>query len=50
MVAFLTASRVITVNQSTAGFSSSGLLTVVVLYIVAEGIGQTGGESEHARC
>ncbi|GAQ88449.1 Na+/dicarboxylate [Klebsormidium nitens] len=43
MVAFLTAARVITVNQSTAGFSSSGLLTVVVLYVVAEGIGQTGG-------
>jgi hypothetical protein len=44
MVGVLTAARVITVNQSTAGFSSSGLLTVVVLYVVAEGIGQTGGK------
>lgn len=44
MVSFLTACRIITIQQATAGFASSGLLTVVVLYVVAEGISQTGGD------
>ena len=43
MVSFLTACRIITIQQATAGFASSGLLTVVALYVVAEGISQTGG-------
>ena len=44
MVSFLTACRIITIQQATAGFASSGLLTVVALYVVAEGISQTGGD------
>lgn len=43
MVAFLTACRIITIGDSTSGFSQNGLLTVVILFVVAEGIGQTGG-------
>ncbi|XP_024365164.1 probable sodium/sulfate cotransporter 3 [Physcomitrium patens] len=43
MVGFLTACRVITVKESTEGFSQNGVLTVVILFVVAEGIGQTGG-------
>ncbi|KAG0576466.1 hypothetical protein KC19_5G082400 [Ceratodon purpureus] len=43
MVGFLTACRIITINDSTQGFASNGLLTVVILFVVAEGIGQTGG-------
>lgn len=43
MVSFLTACRIITVKDAAEGFSKSGLLTVVILFVVAEGIGQTGG-------
>lgn len=43
MVAFVTACRIITIQESTNGFSQNGLLTVVILFVVAEGIGQTGG-------
>ena len=30
-------------SQAAAGYSNSGLLTVIMLYLVAEGIYQTGG-------
>lgn len=35
--------RIVTVSQAIAGFSNEGLLTVVVLFVVAGGISQTGG-------
>lgn len=37
-------SRFITIAQAAAGYGNTGLLTVMALYIVAEGITQTGGE------
>lgn len=43
MVAFLTSCKIITIKESTEGFAQNGLLTVVILFVVAEGIGQTGG-------
>eukprot|EP00197_Chlamydomonas_leiostraca_P003208 CAMPEP_0202871170 /NCGR_PEP_ID=MMETSP1391-20130828/17994_1 /ASSEMBLY_ACC=CAM_ASM_000867 /TAXON_ID=1034604 /ORGANISM="Chlamydomonas leiostraca, Strain SAG 11-49" /LENGTH=124 /DNA_ID=CAMNT_0049551901 /DNA_START=85 /DNA_END=456 /DNA_ORIENTATION=- len=43
LLGFLTACRVITPAQAAAGFSNNGLLTVMALYVVAEGINQTGG-------
>ncbi|GMI01604.1 hypothetical protein TrVE_jg9815 [Triparma verrucosa] len=35
--------RILTVPEAIAGFSNEGLLTVVVLFVVAGGISQTGG-------
>lgn len=37
------AARIITVSEGSTGFSNTGVLTVVALYVVAEGIAQTGG-------
>ena len=45
MVAALTAfaaAEIITVSEALAGFSNQGLLTVMVLFVVAEGISKTG--------
>ncbi|KAG2451461.1 hypothetical protein HYH02_004059 [Chlamydomonas schloesseri] len=45
LLAFLTAfdGKIITVSRAAAGYGNTGLLTVVFLYWVAEGITQTGG-------
>eukprot|EP00798_Chlamydomonas_sp_ICE-L_P007292 gene7292-408_t len=43
LLAVFMAARIITVNEGTAGFGNSGLLSVMALYAVAEGISQTGG-------
>eukprot|EP00878_Enallax_costatus_P023684 GHUV01025215.1.p2 GENE.GHUV01025215.1~~GHUV01025215.1.p2 ORF type:complete len:328 (+),score=77.33 GHUV01025215.1:790-1773(+) len=36
-------SGILSTNEGAAGFSNTGVLTVLVLYIVAEGVSQTGG-------
>ena len=44
MVAFVTACRIIDTKEATEGFASSGLLTVVILFVVSAGLcvrGQT---------
>eukprot|EP00798_Chlamydomonas_sp_ICE-L_P007288 gene7288-403_t len=43
LLAVFMAARIITVNEGTDGFGNSGLLSVMALYAVAEGISQTGG-------
>ncbi|KXZ43508.1 hypothetical protein GPECTOR_88g451 [Gonium pectorale] len=45
LLAFLTSfdSRIIKVSDAAAGYANTGLLTVVFLYLVAEGVTQTGG-------
>ena len=45
LLAFLTAfdGQIVTVAKAAAGYGNTGLLTVVFLYWVAEGITQTGG-------
>ena len=43
MASIFCAARIIDIKQLTAGFSNTGVLTVVALYCVAEGIAQTGG-------
>lgn len=43
MASIFCAARIIDVKQLAAGFSNTGVLTVVALYCVAEGIAQTGG-------
>ncbi|GIL78280.1 hypothetical protein Vretifemale_7730, partial [Volvox reticuliferus] len=45
LLAFLTAfdGKIITVSKAAAGYGNTGLLTVIFLYLVAEGITQTGG-------
>uniref|UniRef100_A0A061S8X4 Sodium sulfate co-transporter n=1 Tax=Tetraselmis sp. GSL018 TaxID=582737 RepID=A0A061S8X4_9CHLO len=43
MLGTLMASTVITLKEGLSGFSNSGLLTVMILFPVAEGISQTGG-------
>ncbi|KXZ47579.1 hypothetical protein GPECTOR_34g738 [Gonium pectorale] len=45
LLAFLTAfdGNIITVSDAAAGYGNTGLLTVVFLYLVAEGVTQTGG-------
>lgn len=43
MAAVFCAARIIDTKALTAGFSNTGVLTVVALYTVAEGIAQTGG-------
>ncbi|PNH03965.1 putative sodium/sulfate cotransporter 3 [Tetrabaena socialis] len=35
--------RILTIAQASAGYGNSGLLTVIMLYLVAEGVTQTGG-------
>lgn len=35
--------RILTLQEGVAGFSNSGVLTVIARYAVAEGIAQTGG-------
>lgn len=42
MSAFLMAAGVISVKEGAAGFSNTGVLTVLVLFVVAEGVSQTG--------
>lgn len=44
MVGVLMAATVIDTRAGASGFSNTGVLTVVVLYAVAEGVSQTGGE------
>lgn len=39
---FFLASKIITIEEGLAGFSNEGLLTVLVLFVVAEGISRTG--------
>ena len=36
--------KIISVEEGLSGFSNEGLLTVLVLFVVAEGISKTGGE------
>ncbi|EFJ39565.1 hypothetical protein VOLCADRAFT_100805 [Volvox carteri f. nagariensis] len=45
LLAFLTAfdGKIITVSKAAAGYGNTGLLTVIFLYLVAEGVTQTGG-------
>ncbi|GFH22081.1 uncharacterized protein HaLaN_19489, partial [Haematococcus lacustris] len=43
LLTFFVACGVLTVNQAAAGYANSGLLTVIFLYLVSEGIYQTGG-------
>lgn len=45
LTAIYVVSGIITVNEGAAGFANTGVLTVLVLYLVAEGVSQTGGES-----
>lgn len=35
--------QIITLTRAAAGYANTGLLTVVFLYLVAEGVTQTGG-------
>eukprot|EP00775_Hariotina_reticulata_P002336 gene2336-2644_t len=42
MVGVLMAATVIDTRAGASGFSNTGVLTVVVLYAVAEGVSQTG--------
>ncbi|PNH12358.1 putative sodium/sulfate cotransporter 3, partial [Tetrabaena socialis] len=35
--------KILTIAQASAGYGNSGLLTVIMLYLVAEGVTQTGG-------
>lgn len=42
MASFLMAAGVISVKEGAAGFSNTGVLTVLVLFVVAEGVNQTG--------
>ena len=44
MVAFVTACRIIDTKEATEGFASSGLLTVVILFVVSVG-GCTSGQT-----
>jgi len=34
---------ILTLKEGAAGFSNTGVLTVLALYMVAEGVSQTGG-------
>lgn len=43
LAAIYMVSGIITVKEGAAGFSNTGVLTVLALYIVAEGVSQTGG-------
>ena len=47
LLAFLTAfdGQIVTVAKAAAGYGNTGLLTVIFLYWVAEGITQTGGKT-----
>lgn len=36
------AANIITIDEALAGFSNEGLLTVLTLFVVAEGISRTG--------
>ena len=44
MLAILLTCTIITLSEALSGFSNSGLCTVMILFPVAEGISQTGGE------
>jgi hypothetical protein len=35
---------IVSIRDGASGFSNSGVLTVLALYVVAEGVSQTGGE------
>jgi len=35
---------ILPIKDGAAGFSNTGVLTVLVLYLVAEGVSQTGGD------
>ena len=39
---------IISIRDGSAGFANSGVLTVLALYVVAEGVSQTGGKNECA--
>jgi hypothetical protein len=39
---------IIDLKEGAAGFSNTGVLTVLALFVVAEGVSQTGGEAGHA--
>ncbi|GIL57892.1 hypothetical protein Vafri_13129 [Volvox africanus] len=45
LLSWLTAfdGKIITVSKASAGYGNTGLLTVIFLYLVAEGVTQTGG-------
>jgi hypothetical protein len=44
LTALYVTSGIISIRDGAAGFSNTGVLTVLVLYLVAEGVSQTGGE------
>jgi hypothetical protein len=36
---------ILTMREAAAGFANTGVLTVMALFVVAEGVSQTGGEA-----
>jgi hypothetical protein len=46
LTALYVTSGIISIRDGAAGFSNTGVLTVLVLYLVAEGVSQTGGEGQ----
>eukprot|EP00951_Prasinocladus_malaysianus_P000975 scaffold6762_cov40-Prasinocladus_malaysianus.AAC.1 len=50
MVGVLLTTTVLDLNEALSGFSNSGLLTVMMLFPVAEGIAQTGGAVGNQSC
>jgi hypothetical protein len=45
LTALYVTSGIISIRDGAAGFANTGVLTVLVLYLVAEGVSQTGGEA-----
>lgn len=48
MIAVVTACRIITTKEATEGFASSGLLTVVILYVVSAPAGSGNQNAMHS--
>ena len=44
LTALYVTSGIISIRDGAAGFANTGVLTVLVLYLVAEGVSQTGGK------
>lgn len=44
MASIFMVTGIINLKEGSSGFSNTGVLTVVVLYAVAEGVSQTGGK------
>ncbi len=52
MSSIFMAAGIISTKDGASGFSNTGVLTVLALFVVAEGVAQTGGEliGAHSTC